>query len=1089
MSQPLLTEPPEKTKQRIERREPRPESTRSFQGGTNPILQLQRTLGNRHVAQLIQAKRLTPEGRIIGLQPKLTVGAADDQYEQEADRVARQVVSMPDSVALASVQQSHPVEGEPGQAHIVQSKPLPLAASITPFVQRKTEPGEVKVEEEKDKEDEKDEPFRAMFLGKSAALPFQRLTAEEEEPEAVLGRSAKSLVKSFEAGDEVESRLNQSKGQGSPLPDHVRSYMEPRFGVDFSHVHVHTGSSALQMNRDIGAQAFTHDSDIYYGAGVSPTDLELTAHELTHVVQQTGAMPLQAKRSLESSPQHPALPIQRICKMCEEEEKSLRRKSIRPLPYQDNKKNLKQRTPMQAQRISRTAVSLQRYSWAEFTDDVTSVGEAAVEGAQAVGEAVVSGAETVGEAIVSGAESMVEAGGEAVDWLLTEAGQVALDGANALAGLVGGGVTVGPNGLIIDIPEIELFDSYREEIIPPTPRLYIPLLGAGIIIGPVALVGSVGIPVGAPTLTVFLGPGRLQNIRIRIDPAASTYSAGGELYVGAALNAYKQTGAAVRVDALTAIPTEPPIPVQAALEGGLLLTLQGSGLGSITNAVTLAYSRGAISFDRSITLQLGVILEADLDAYLNAQLYEVELCEFIWPLAHWEMSAAESYSLPISVSFSGGAASITIGPMSGGTIPVEDIDTALERFRPETRCKAIEEVIEELCEREILPPDVCEALDEEEPEVLKEITASGRCKCVGDDSCGGGRIYEVCFRTQKDCKKVQKDLDKFCNNNSEMKEKCTRPKCYYRHSDPKCPDDCDPGTITPLEESQPGDFGGGGLRGDDFGGSGGGFGGGGAGRSFGPDSIAPNPQPTTPTLPPVLPFFHGSTWRIAQSIPGHVKPIGGGDFGQGFYTHHDSDTNRAAERARWEGCRLCQKMGPTERYAGVIRFDVTRADYESLFTKRRTFGLTSTTQPDYVERQEEWLDFVSGPGRGRQSDPAFEPAHMSWRHQRIDPPPDPGYLLIEGPMYRGVEGLPGPSVPPRSAFDPYSEGTALPQQVVWNHAPAMAILNATVTTLKQYDARNDCVPVDPPAPVSALGGPAVEDAHAREAAQAEIRGG
>ena len=61
----------------------------------SPILRLQRLLGNQRVAQLIQAKRLTPEGRILDggmigrgldhIQPKLTVGAADDQYEQEAD--------------------------------------------------------------------------------------------------------------------------------------------------------------------------------------------------------------------------------------------------------------------------------------------------------------------------------------------------------------------------------------------------------------------------------------------------------------------------------------------------------------------------------------------------------------------------------------------------------------------------------------------------------------------------------------------------------------------------------------------------------------------------------------------------------------------------------------------------------------------------------------------------------------------------------------------------------------------------------------------------------------------------------------------
>ena len=42
------------------------------------------------------------------------------------------------------------------------------------------------------------------------------------------------------------------------------------------------------MNREVGARAFTHGSDIYYGAGETPGNLALTAHELTHVVQQTG---------------------------------------------------------------------------------------------------------------------------------------------------------------------------------------------------------------------------------------------------------------------------------------------------------------------------------------------------------------------------------------------------------------------------------------------------------------------------------------------------------------------------------------------------------------------------------------------------------------------------------------------------------------------------------------------------------------------------------------------------------------------------------------------------------------------------------
>jgi hypothetical protein len=117
----------------------------------------------------------------------------------------------------------------------------------------------------------------------------------------------------------------------------------------------------------------------------------------------------------------------------------------------------------------------------------------------------------------------------------------------------------------------------------------------------------------------------------------------------------------------------------------------------------------------------------------------------------------------------------------------------------------------------------------------------------------------------------------------------------------------------------------------------------------------------------------------------------------------------------------------------------------------------------------------------------YDAAHMAWRHQRVDPPPSQGFGLIEGPMYKGVEGLPGSNVPARAKFDPYAEGTALPQQVVWNGERALAVLNAAPTTLKQFDAQDECKPVDPPVAVP----PAIsvsEDPRAREEAQIGMTG-
>jgi hypothetical protein len=44
------------------------------------------------------------------------------------------------------------------------------------------------------------------------------------------------------------------------------------------------------MNKALGAQAFAHGNDIFYGAGKSPGKNELTAHELTHTIQQGGGV-------------------------------------------------------------------------------------------------------------------------------------------------------------------------------------------------------------------------------------------------------------------------------------------------------------------------------------------------------------------------------------------------------------------------------------------------------------------------------------------------------------------------------------------------------------------------------------------------------------------------------------------------------------------------------------------------------------------------------------------------------------------------------------------------------------------------------
>jgi hypothetical protein len=104
--------------------------------------------------------------------------------------------------------------------------------------------------------------------------------------------------------------------------------MEPRFGADLSAVRVHTDSSSVQMNRELGAQAFTHGNDVYFGAGKSPGQNELTAHELTHIIQQTGAV--QPKIAVAQSPNsaNAEIGIQRACTECAAEQEEQQKTGI-----------------------------------------------------------------------------------------------------------------------------------------------------------------------------------------------------------------------------------------------------------------------------------------------------------------------------------------------------------------------------------------------------------------------------------------------------------------------------------------------------------------------------------------------------------------------------------------------------------------------------------------------------------------------------------------------------------------------------------------------------------------------------------------
>jgi Holliday junction resolvase-like predicted endonuclease len=90
------------------------------------------------------------------------------------------------------------------------------------------------------------------------------------------------------AAPPIVHEVVRSPAQALDLP--TRAFMEPRFGYDFSRVRVHTGAAAEKSAQDVNAHAYTLGRNIVFGAGrFAPGTQEgrlLIAHELAHVIQQ-----------------------------------------------------------------------------------------------------------------------------------------------------------------------------------------------------------------------------------------------------------------------------------------------------------------------------------------------------------------------------------------------------------------------------------------------------------------------------------------------------------------------------------------------------------------------------------------------------------------------------------------------------------------------------------------------------------------------------------------------------------------------------------------------------------------------------------
>jgi len=258
--------------------------------------------------------------KVPPIQAKLTIGQPNDKYEVEADTMA-------DTVVQRLFMDNEPVHQNIGyQGNVaIQTKCNDCAEEETlqkkedadtlqndtdvqlkPIFESNNEPTEVDVQTK---------PISPRVIQAKCSTcavteasvntvdreeKFQK-KEEEELSETEAGVQTKSMDAPEEPNPGLEGRLGSSKGGGSSLSPETQGSMGSAFGADFSNVKIHTGSEAVQMNQELGAQAFTHGNDIYFNEGKYDTNSNsgkhLLAHELTHTVQQGGSVSKKIQRS------------------------------------------------------------------------------------------------------------------------------------------------------------------------------------------------------------------------------------------------------------------------------------------------------------------------------------------------------------------------------------------------------------------------------------------------------------------------------------------------------------------------------------------------------------------------------------------------------------------------------------------------------------------------------------------------------------------------------------------------------------------------------------------------------------------------
>ncbi len=270
------------------------------------ILQLQRTIGNRATGRLLSSAPT--------VQAKMEVGPVNDVHEQEANRVAREVVRRTSSPQVVQENGVTEMQRQPLAAQIsgvqraeedeLEMKREPIQRAEEDELEMKREPIQRAEEDELEmkrepiqraEEDELEMKRETVQRAEEDELEMKRETVQRaEEDELEMKREPDPSYREGGALDGgIEQSIRRAKGGGQSLEPGVQRQMESGFGASFGGVRIHRDAMADKLTRSVQAKAFTTGKDIFFKRGEynpgSRAGKELLAHELTHTVQQGAA--------------------------------------------------------------------------------------------------------------------------------------------------------------------------------------------------------------------------------------------------------------------------------------------------------------------------------------------------------------------------------------------------------------------------------------------------------------------------------------------------------------------------------------------------------------------------------------------------------------------------------------------------------------------------------------------------------------------------------------------------------------------------------------------------------------------------------